>query len=58
MQSTGPCVCTVQDSLQIFIEDVRMKKGLEIILSPLFIIGQPLAPMLRMRGWRRGWRPH
>jgi hypothetical protein len=37
-------------------KDVRMKEGLEIIMRPLFITEHLPAPMLRMRGWRRGWR--
>jgi hypothetical protein len=35
-----------------------MEEGLEIILNPLNITGQPQDPMLRMRGWRRGWRSY
>jgi len=37
-------------------EDERMEEGLEIILNPLNIAGEPPVPMLRMREWRRGWR--
>jgi hypothetical protein len=36
--------------------DDRMEEGLEVVLNPLNITGQPPAPMLRMRGWRRGCR--
>ncbi len=39
-------------------EDERMVEGLEIILNPLNITGQPPALMLKMRGWRRGWRSY
>jgi hypothetical protein len=35
-----------------------MEEELEIILNPLNITGQPPALMLRMRGWRRGWRSY
>jgi hypothetical protein len=39
-------------------ENTRIEERLEIILNPLNITGQPPAPMLRMRGWRRGCRSY
>jgi hypothetical protein len=35
-----------------------MQKRQEVILNSLNIIRQSLAPMLRMRGWSRGWRSY
>jgi hypothetical protein len=35
-----------------------MEERLDKMLNPLNIAGQPLAPVLRMRGWRRGWRSY